>query len=133
MTMNHTDINQSAVRAIHPDGTEEILPDAELETLQKAVGGWIDYLPEAFHGLTTHEVVVSDEGEHEDPNLFAARAIGLDLAKCYAPRGVVVLVPLETPNHEERKHQESWFALAGVDPALVNHGDIIDFYDGEDD
>ena len=120
------------IRAIYPDGQEIILPDAKLETLQKAVGGRIEYLPEAFHGLTTHDVVIGEDSLGKAPNLPAARAIGFDLSRYQAPCGVVVLVPLEQPNHAEREHQESWFALASVDPVLVGHGAIIDFYEGED-
>ena len=124
------------IRALYPDGQEVILPDAEAETLQKAVGGWIEYLPEAFYGLVNHEVVINDGSfpskDHDQPNEYAARVIGFD-PKHQAPRGVVVLVPLEQPNHAEREHQESWFAALSVDPALVGYGEIIDYDDGTDE
>jgi hypothetical protein len=122
----------SQIRALHPDGTITILPDAEFETLQAAVGGYIEYFPEAFHGLTTHEVVTNDDYHGLPVNLFASRAIGLDLSKYHPIHGVVVLVPLEQNNHAEREHQQSWFALAEVDPALVGYGAIIDHWDVDD-
>ena len=51
----------------NPDGTlthQDFEGDVPLETLQKAVGGYIEALSEAFHGLVNAEVWINEDGLH---------------------------------------------------------------------
>lgn len=58
------------------DGTSESLPDTNLETLQKAVGGWIELV------YTKHndEMYINEEGKlHGLPiNILATKLFGRD-------------------------------------------------------
>lgn len=98
-----------------PAGGEPLavpLGEDRLATLQNAVGGRIDYLPEAFHELDGFEVVHLDDWHGRAENHAASRLIGLP-ASCEPLRGPVVLVPLPQgqDNRAEREHQRRFFGM----------------------
>ncbi len=86
-------------RVIHPNGQQDIVeigPDADtLSLLKAAVGGWIEYLPAHYHALSTHEVVINEEGlvGGLPPNWIGSRLIGMDLTQSSPLHGPVVIVP----------------------------------------
>lgn len=88
-----------SLRVIHPDGRQdvtEIGPDADtLSLLKVAVGGWIEYLPAHYHALSTHKVVINEEGliDGLPPNWIGSRMIGLDLIQSPPLHGPIVIVP----------------------------------------
>ena len=100
---------------LHPDGRREEreLPtdsDQRLEALQAAVGGYIEYLSPAFHGLHNHEVVINDDGLDRLPlNVLGSKAIGMDLQTCHPLSGPIVLVPTEDDLHAQRQAQAHFF------------------------
>lgn len=87
------------LRVIHPDGRQdvtEIGPEADtLSLLRAAVGGWIEYLPAHYHALSTHEVVINEEGliHNLPPNWIGSRLIGLDLPQYPPLHGPIVIIP----------------------------------------
>jgi len=100
---------------LHPDGQREERelpadPDKRLEALQAAVGGYIEYLSPAFHGLHNHEVIINDDGHERLPlNTTGSLAIGMDLKVCHPLSGPIVLVPTEDDLHAQRLAQEYYF------------------------
>lgn len=85
------------IHVIHPDGRKEthpFNPEGNLNTLQKAVGGYIEYLNPAYHALQNHDVVINEEGLGVLPeNWPGSRAIGMDLSACRPLSGPVCIVP----------------------------------------
>lgn len=101
---------------LHPNGHREERPlpqesDARLAALQEAVGGYIEYMSPAFHGLQNWEVVLNDDGLERLPiNVYGSRAIGMDLRQCVPIYGPIVLVPLpEGETNEARRRDEAHY------------------------
>ena len=100
---------------LHPSGQREERklpegPDKRLDALQAAVGGYIEYLSPAFHGLHNHEVIVNDDGFERLPlNTIGSLAIGMDLEMSHPLSGPIVLVPTEDDLHAQRQAQEHFF------------------------
>lgn len=110
------------MRRVNVDGTVDTLTlpaagDARAQALSAALGGaWMDRYPEAYHGLTGHEVWHLDSWHGEPLNRTAQRMIGTP----YELRGPVLIVPVAAPNHAERAHQSDFFdrvfgAIAGLE------------------
>lgn len=106
-----------SLRVIHPDGRQdvtEIGPDADtLSLLKAAVGGWIEYLPAHYHALSTHEVVINEEGliDGLPPSWIGSRMIGLDLTQSPPLHGPIVIVPHDPEDGpspaQQRQHAAS--------------------------
>ena len=100
---------------LHPSGQREEreLPadsDKRLEALQAAVGGNIEYLSPAFHGLHNHEVIMNDDGFERLPlNTTGSLAIGMDLKVCHPLSGPIVLVPTDEDLQARRQAQAHFF------------------------
>jgi len=100
---------------LHPSGQREERelpadPDRELEALQAAVGGNIEFLSPAFHGLHNHEVIVNDDGFERLPlNTTGSLAIGMDLKLCHPLSGPIVLVPTEDDLQAQRQAEQHFF------------------------
>ncbi|GAA4015829.1 hypothetical protein GCM10022631_30110 [Deinococcus rubellus] len=100
---------------LHPDGRREECelpadPDKRLDALQTAVGGYIEYLSPAFHGLHNHEVILNDDGHERLPlNTTGSLAIGMDLKLCQPLSGPIVLVPTDEDLQTQRQAQQHFF------------------------
>ena len=100
---------------LHPDGQREERelpadPEQHLEALQAAVGGYIESLSPAFHGLHNHEVWVNDDGLGRLPvNRAGSLAIGMDLTMCQPLSGPIVLVPTDEDLQARRQRQVHFF------------------------
>ena len=109
-------------RRVNVDGTVDTLPlpasgDARARALRDALGGaWLDRYPEAYHRLTDHEVWHLDDWHGQPINRAAQARTGT----MHELRGPVLIVPVATPNHAERAHQNDFFdrvfgAIAGLE------------------
>jgi len=94
---------------LHADGRREERPLPEDNTeryhaLRDAVGGYIEYLSPAWHGLQNWDVLINEDGLHRLPeNPHGSRLIGMDLATYRPVCGPIVLVPREGASaHDER-------------------------------
>ena len=100
---------------LHPSGQREERelpadPDKHLAVLQAAVGGYIEYLSPAFHGLHNHEVVINEDGLERLPlNTTGSLAIGMDLKFCQPLSGPIVLVPTKENLQVRRERQRHFF------------------------
>jgi hypothetical protein len=98
-----------------PDGTlthQHFKRHVPLEALQRAVGGLIEALPEAFHQLPNATVWINEDGLHAlEVNRPGSRAIGLDLSR-YAPLcgPIAVVRGGAHTTQPEREHQTRFFA-----------------------
>ncbi|WP_161883883.1 hypothetical protein [Deinococcus alpinitundrae] len=74
------------------------------------MGGDIEYLSPAFHGLHNHEVIINDDGHERLPlNTTGSLAIGMDLKVCHPLSGPIVLVPTEDDLQAQRQAQGHYF------------------------
>ncbi|GGR16176.1 DUF3846 domain-containing protein [Deinococcus ruber] len=100
---------------LHPDGRREELTctkETKVSVMQAAVGGDIEFMSPAFHGLQNWEVILNEDGLDRLPeNFWGCRAIGMD-ARLYQPTcGPLVLVPLPAgqTNHKRRDAKAEYF------------------------
>lgn len=100
---------------LHPDGRREERklpadPDKRLDALQAAVGGYIESLSPAFHGLHNREVVSNDDGFECLPlNTTGSASIGMDLQMCHPLSGPIMLVPASDDPQAQRQAQQHFF------------------------
>lgn len=101
---------------LHPDGRRETrdLPTRSRERLramQDAVGGYVELLSPAFHGLDGYDVWTNEEGEGILPrNVQGCRAIGFDLGSFRALCGPILLTPRSRGSGKARAAAEAFFA-----------------------
>lgn len=100
---------------LRPDHAPERLalpggPGERLGVLQEAVGGHIEYLSPAFHGLDHWDVVMNEDGaDRLPPNPHACAVIGFDLGSYRPLCGPLVLVPREGGAGPDRVRDAAFF------------------------